>query len=290
MAKSMTGFGRSKYENEGREYTVEIKSVNHKYCDVSIKMPRIISYLEDNVKKEVMKNISRGKIDVWINFNNYSEKGKNIHINKEVANMYIRQLKELAESAGIKQEISVIEISKFPDVLTVENIEDEELIQEELISTVSEAVQSLVSMRQIEANRLVEDLRKRMKYILNKVNEISKNSTGLIEEYIVKLESRIKEILKTDSVDKERLALETVIYADKCSIEEEITRLKSHIVQFDTLLEKENIGKRLDFLLQEMNREINTIGSKAGSLAITNLVVDVKSELENIREQVQNIE
>ena len=290
MAKSMTGFGRSKYENEGREYTVEIKSVNHKYCDVSIKMPRIISYLEDNVKKEVMKNISRGKIDVWINFNNYSEKGKNIHINKEVANMYIRQLKELAESAGIKQEISVTEISKFPDVLTVENIEDEELIQEELISTVSEAVQSLVSMRQIEANRLVEDLRKRMKYILNKVNEISKNSTGLIEEYIVKLESRIKEILKTDSVDKERLALETVIYADKCSIEEEITRLKSHIVQFDTLLEKENIGKRLDFLLQEMNREINTIGSKAGSLAITNLVVDVKSELENIREQVQNIE
>ena len=290
MAKSMTGFGRSKYEIEGREYTVEIKSVNHKYCDINIKMPRSISYLEDSVKKEVMKNITRGKVDVWINFSNYSSKGKNIHINKELANTYIQELQELAKSTGIAEEISVTEICKFPDILTVENIEDEELVYEELITTVSEAIDSLVSMRQIEGNRLVEDLSRRIEGISYKINEIFEEATGLVEEYVVKLEERIKEILKTDIVDKERLAMETVIYADKSSIEEEITRLKSHTVQFKELLSKENVGKKLDFLLQEMNREINTVGSKSGSLAITNLVVEVKTELENIREQVQNIE
>lgn len=290
MAKSMTGFGRSKYENEAREYTVEIKSVNHKYCDINIKMPRAISYLEDSVKKVVLKNISRGKIEVFINFNNYSAKGKNIHINKELANMYIQELKQLANCTEINSEISVTEISKFPDVLTIENIEDEELIKEELLMTVSKAIESLIYMRQQEGDKLKEDLKSRMNEVLEKINKIFENSTGLVEEYIVKLESRIKEILKTDIVDKQRLAMETVIYADRCSIEEEITRLKSHVAQFLELLENENVGKKLDFILQEMNREINTIGSKSASLAITDLVVDVKAQLENIREQVQNIE
>ena len=290
MAKSMTGYGRSKYENEGREYTVEIKSVNHKYCDINIKMPKSISYLEDSVKKKVMKNITRGKVDVWIGFDNHNIKDNKVCFNKELAKIYIQELKELAEETGIKEEISVTEISKLPDVLTIENIEDEETIQEELLIAVSEATESLLSMRQIEGNRLVLDLKQRMNSISNKIQKIFAYSTGLVDEYVVKLEGRIKEILKTDIVDKERLALETVIYADKCSIEEEITRLKSHVIQFERLLEEDHIGKKLDFLVQEMNREINTIASKSGSLEITNLVIEVKTELEDIREQIQNIE
>ena len=290
MAKSMTGYGRSKYENEGREYTVEIKSVNHKYSDINIKMPKSISYLEDSVKKKVMKNITRGKVDVWISFDNHNIKDNKVCFNKELAKIYIQELKELAEETGIKEEISVTEISKLPDVLTIENIEDEETIQEELLIAVSEATESLLSMRQIEGNRLVLDLKQRMDSISNKIQKIFAHSTGLVDEYVVKLEGRIKEILKTDIIDKERLALETVIYADKCSIEEEITRLKSHVIQFERLLEEDHIGKKLDFLVQEMNREINTIASKSGSLEITNLVIEVKTELEDIREQIQNIE
>ena len=290
MAKSMTGFGRYKYENEGREYTVEIKTVNHKYCDVNIKMPRSISYLEDMVRKEIVNNIIRGKVDVSISYANYSTKGKDIQINKELALVYIQELQKLAKDSGINSEISVTDISKFPDVLKIEAVEDEELISKELLNTVQKAISSLVTMRQQEGNKLVEDLKIRIDRVSDKVESIFSESTGLVEEYVVKLEERIKEILKKDVIDKDRLALETVIYADKCSVEEEITRLRSHIIQFKKQVECENVGKKLDFLLQEMNREVNTIGSKSGSLAITNLVVETKTELEDIREQVQNIE
>lgn len=289
--KSMTGFGRAKYENNDRTYNIEIKSVNHRYNDIVVKLPRSISYLEEKIKKEISSKISRGKIDIFINFENNSAEGKNIRINKELAGIYIKELKEIASVNGLNENIPITEISKFPDVLTIENTEDEDTIWKELLICLNDAIYNFLQMRENEGNRIKEDLNIRIERILNKVLEISKYSTRLVDEYVVKLETRIKEILKTDIVNKDRLAEETVIYADKCSVEEEITRLNSHINQFKELINVNTpIGKKIDFLIQEMNRETNTIGSKSGSLQITNLVIDIKAELEDIREQIQNIE
>lgn len=289
--KSMTGFGRARFENENRNYNVEIKSVNHRYNDITIKLPRSISYLEEKIKKEISSHISRGKVDVFVNFENNSAEGKNIKINKELASIYIKELKELANQNSINSEIQVTEISKFPDVLTIENLEDEDTIWNELKVVLREAIDNFIQMRENEGNKIKEDLYTRAQKVYNKVCKISEYSTGLVEDYVVKLETRIKEILNMDVVDKDRLAQEIVIYADKCSVEEEITRLKSHINQFIELLDTTTpIGKKIDFLIQEMNRETNTIGSKSGSLDITNLVIDIKTELEDIREQIQNIE
>lgn len=289
--KSMTGFGRARLERKNRTYNIEIKSVNHRYNDITVKMPKGISYLEEKVKKEISSKISRGKVDVYITFDNNSSEGKNIKINKEIASIYIKELKTLAKENDIKEDISVTEIFKFPDVLSIENVEDEELIWSELYTCLDNAITSLMEMRKREGNKIKEDLEKRIEKISEKVNEISTYSTRLVEEYVVKLETRIKEILNTDVVDKDRLAQEIVIYADKCSVEEEITRLKSHMIQFKELINMDTpIGKKIDFLIQEMNRETNTIGSKSGNLLITNLVIDIKTELEDIREQVQNIE
>ena len=289
--KSMTGFGRARLERKNRTYNIEIKSVNHRYNDITVKMPKGISYLEEKVKKEISSKISRGKVDVYITFDNNSSEGKNIKINKEIASIYIKELKTLAKENDIKEDISVTEIFKFPDVLSIENVEDEELIWSELYTCLDNAITSLMEMRKREGNKIKEDLEKRIEKISEKVDEISTYSTRLVEEYEVKLETRIKEILNTDVVDKDRLAQEIVIYADKCSVEEEITRLKSHMIQFKELINMDTpIGKKIDFLIQEMNRETNTIGSKSGNLLITNLVIDIKTELEDIREQVQNIE
>ena len=293
MLKSMTGFGRAKYQVEGREYIVEIKSVNYKYSDVSVRLPRNISYLEEFIKKEVLKNVSRGKIDVNVTFNNCSSLGKNVSVNNEIAEMYIKSLRRLVEDYGVKDDITAVNVSKMPDVLEIKSEDDEEQIKSEISIPLKEAINNFINMKQKEGNELAKDMQARIKGILNKVEKVSELSTGLIEDYVVKLEARIKEILKSNEVDKQRLEQEVVIYADKCSIAEEVTRLKSHIEQFESIInEKEyiTIGKKLDFIIQEMNRETNTIGSKANYLEITNEVINIKTEIENIREQVQNIE
>ncbi len=292
MIRSMTGYGKQSLNVEKREYQVEIKSVNHRYLDINIKLPKSISYLEDTIKKEISAKIKRGKIDVFITFENNSQEGKNITINKELAKLYIEQLKELAQEEKILNNIEVMDIAKLPDILIVKNDEEDEKIQNELIEVVQGAISKIIEMKNIEGNKIEQDLLQRIDKIENKIVEISAKSTGLIEEYVVKLEKRIKEILKTEELDKSRLAQEVVIYADKCSIEEEVTRLESHIYQFRNLISNNNetIGKKLDFLIQEMNRETNTIGSKANNLEITNGVIDIKTELEDIREQIQNIE
>ena len=280
----MTGYGKANLEKNEREYQVEIKSVNHRYLDISVKMPRVLSFLEEEVKKEIAMKVKRGKIDVFISFQNNSTEGKEIKINTELAKIYIDELKKLANQENILANIEVTEISKFPDVLSIQNKQEDETIKDELLQTVGQATENLVQMRKIEGKKIAEDLLVRIKGIQEKVKEISSLSTGLIE-------GRIKEILKNQEVDPSRLAQEVVIYADKCSVEEEVTRLKSHISQFEKLLSSdEAIGKKLDFIIQEMNRETNTIGSKANNLEITNDVIDVKTELENIREQIQNIE
>ena len=292
MIKSMTGFGRAIYENEGREYLIEIKSVNNRFSDVNIKMPRTLNYLEEKLKREILNSVSRGKVDLYITFNNNSDRGKTIKLNTEIAKKYINELKKLSKETEIIDNINIMDISKFQDILNIRIEEDsEEIIEKELMIALNEAIKSFIDMRAKEGNKIKIDLENRIKLISDKIEQISNISTGLVEEYIVKLETRIKQLLKTDVVDQTRLAQEVVIYSDKCSVEEEITRLKSHITQFLNLV-NENIavGKKLDFLVQEMNRETNTIGSKANNLEITNLVVDIKTELENIREQVQNIE
>ena len=292
MIRSMTGYGKGSLNIEGREYQIEIKSVNHRYLDINIKMPRTLSYLEEIVKKEISEKIKRGKIDVFVTFENNSQEGRNIKINKELAKIYINQLKELAQEENISSNIEVIDIAKFPEILTIKIDEEDEKIKNEIIQATKEATDKIIEMKSIEGQKIEQDLSVRIEKIENKIEEISKKSTGLIEEYVVKLEKRIKEILQTEEIDKTRLAQEVVIYADKCSIEEEITRLRSHIYQFKNLIadNNETIGKKLDFIIQEMNRETNTIGSKANNLEITNGVIDIKTELEDIREQIQNIE
>lgn len=290
--KSMTGFGRGNYENEARQYIVEIKSVNNRYSDINIKMPRNLSYLEEIVKKKIANNMTRGKADVYITFNNNSDKGKNIKLNTDIAKKYINELKKLSVEENIIDNINIMDIVRFPDVLNISVDEEaEETIQKELLIALDIALNNFVEMRTKEAEKIKLDLEERIKSVSNNVNKISKISSGLVSEYIVKLETRIKEILKTNVVDENRLAQEVVIYSDKCSVEEEITRLNSHMSQFLNLINQEGpIGKKIDFLIQEMNRETNTIGSKANNLEITNLVVDTKTEIENIREQIQNIE
>ena len=291
MIKSMTGYGRGNISKNDREYQIEIKSVNHRYLDISVKMPRQLSYLEDAIKKEISSKVKRGKIDVFITFNNNSLEGRTIKINTELAHAYVEELKKLSEKENILSDIQVTEISKYPDVLNIQNEQDDDKLKEEVIEVVNIAIDNFISMRKVEGSKISEDLLKRLDYIQEKVKEISQLSTGLIEEYVVKLETRIKEILIDQEIDKQRLAQEVVIYADKCSVEEEITRLNSHILQFKNLLNSdEAVGKKLDFIVQEMNRETNTIGSKANNLDITNRVIDLKTEIENIREQIQNIE
>lgn len=293
MIKSMTGYGKSNLVNDSKEYQVEIKSVNHRYLDMNIKMPKQLSYLEEDIKKLISSKIKRGKIEIYITFKNNNEKAIKIDINNEIARAYIKKFKKLAEEENINANIEVMDIINMPDILNVTIDEKDETIKNEILEATKKALEEITTMKRTEGEKLAKDLNCRLDKIKTKINEISSISTRLIQEYIVKLEKRIKEILKTDIVDENRLAQEVVIHADKCSIEEEITRLKSHIDQFKQMLEKneeEPIGKNLDFLIQEMNRETNTIGSKANDLEIVNGVVDIKTELENIREQIQNIE
>lgn len=291
MVKSMTGFGRGKYENEGRTYTIDIKSVNHKYSDISVKLPRFLNNVEDKIRKRVSEVISRGKVDIFVTFENFSSKGTNIRINKDLAKEYLKELKELAEETGLEYNVNLIDVSKLPEILKIEDEEDDELIANEVMIALDDALDKFVSMREFEGQKLVEDLERRIHLIEGKVEEITKYSSTLVQDYMEKLEARINELLKPGVVDENRLAQEIVIFSDKSSIEEELTRLKSHIAQFLNLIKSDStIGKKLDFLVQEINRETNTIGSKANCLEITNRVIEIKTEVENIREQIQNIE
>ena len=291
MIKSMTGYGKSNLSINSREYQVEIKTVNHKYIDTNIRIPRTISYLEEDIRKLITSKLKRGKVDISITFENYSEDGNDIRINTELAKMYIENLRKLAEEENLASNIEVTEITKLPDVLTIKSNLDEKQIKEELLQVVNDAINQLIDMRKNEGKRISEDILVKISQIEEKIEEIFALSTGLIDEYVVKLEARIKEILRTEEIDKSRLMQEVVIYADKCSVEEEITRLNSHIGQLRNLINSdEPAGKKMDFLIQEMNRETNTIGSKANNLEITNRVVDIKTILEDIREQIQNIE
>lgn len=289
--KSMTGFGRASLESNGKNYIIEIKTVNNKYSDITVKSPKRLSFMEDKIRKQIANRITRGKVEVLVSFFDFSNKSKNVVLNKEIAKEYIKQLREIADENNLSENISVVEIAKLPDILNSIDSDNDEEITSEALQCLNMALDSLIEMRKTEGENIKQDLLVRIERVQNLVDKIAENSKGIVEEYVSKLEKRVKEILKTDVVDENRIAQEAVIYADKTSIEEELTRLNSHIVQFKELVNSDGpVGKKLDFMIQEMNRETNTIGSKAGSGEITKAVIDLKVELEDIREQIQNIE
>ena len=289
--KSMTGFGRASLESNGKNYIIEIKTVNNKYSDITVKSPKRLSFMEDKIRKQIANRITRGKVEVSVSFFDFSNKSKNVVLNKEIAKEYIKQLREIADENNLSENISVVEIAKLPDILNSIDSDNDEEIASEALQCLNMALDSLIEMRKTEGENIKQDLLVRIERVQKLVDKIAENSKGIVEEYVSKLEKRIKEILKTDIVDENRIAQEAVIYADKTSIEEELTRLNSHIVQFKELVNSDGpVGKKLDFMIQEMNRETNTIGSKAGSGEITKAVIDLKVELEDIREQIQNIE
>jgi len=292
MIKSMTGFGRGKSQTDEMECLVEIKTVNHRYSDVYIKIPRQISFLEDKVREMVSKSISRGKADVFISFDDFSEDSKSVLVDESLAKAYINTVSQLRDKYDLQDDISVSLIAKFPDVLKVEKVEqDENKIWKNLREALESAIDSLLNMRQIEGEGLKNSIFEKTDLIESIVKEIGIRAPEVVKEYKSKLENRIKEIMEQQVVDENRIATEVAIFADRCSIDEELVRLSSHINQLrDTLKAGGIVGRKLDFLIQEMNREINTIGSKANDLNITKFVVDIKSELEKIREQIQNIE
>lgn len=289
--KSMTGFGRASLESNGKNYIIEIKTVNNKYSDITVKSPKRLSFMEDKIRKQIANRITRGKVEVSVSFFDFSNKSKNVVLNKEIAKEYIKQLREIADENNLSENISVVEIAKLPDILNSIDSDNDEEIASEALQCLNMALDSLIEMRKTEGENIKQDLLVRIERVQNLVDKIAENSKGIVEEYVSKLEKRVKEILKNDVVDENRIAQEAVIYADKTSIEEELTRLNSHIVQFKELVNSDGpVGKKLDFMIQEMNRETNTIGSKAGSGEITKAVIDLKVELEDIREQIQNIE
>ena len=289
--KSMTGFGRASLESNGKNYIIEIKTVNNKYSDITVKSPKRLSFMEDKIRKQIANRITRGKVEVSVSFFDFSNKSKNVVLNKKIAKEYIKQLREIADENNLSENISVVEIAKLPDILNSIDSDNDEEIASEALQCLNMALDSLIEMRKTEGENIKQDLLVRIERVQNLVDKIAENSKGIVEEYVSKLEKRVKEILKTDVVDENRIAQEAVIYADKTSIEEELTRLNSHIVQFKELVNSDGpVGKKLDFMIQEMNRETNTIGSKAGSGEITKAVIDLKVELEDIREQIQNIE
>lgn len=289
--KSMTGFGRASLESNGKNYIIEIKTVNNKYSDITVKSPKRLSFMEDKIRKQIANRITRGKVEVLVSFFDFSNKSKNVVLNKKIAKEYIKQLREIADENNLSENISVVEIAKLPDILNSIDSDNDEEIASEALQCLNMALDSLIEMRKAEGENIKQDLLVRIERVQNLVDKIAENSKGIVEEYVSKLEKRVKEILKTDVVDENRIAQEAVLYADKTSIEEELTRLNSHIVQFKELVNSDGpVGKKLDFMIQEMNRETNTIGSKAGSGEITKAVIDLKVELEDIREQIQNIE
>ena len=294
MIKSMTGFGRSEYSDGKRNITVEIKSVNHRYSDISVKMPRRYGFAEDKVKNIVKSRLRRGKIDVSIMVENITENDINIKLNEPIASQYYENLKTLQSTFELCGDISLRLLATMPDVMkAIPDVDDEEEITGAILIPVEEAAANLENMRTIEGEKLAEDLLIKGENIKTLLDKIAERAPLVVVDYTAKLRERIAELLAGSAVvPEDRILTEAAIFADKCAIDEEITRLNSHLLQLKKIIGSDNEaeGKKLDFLVQEMNREANTIGSKANDITITNYMLEIKSEIEKIREQVQNIE
>ena len=294
MIKSMTGFGRSEYSDGKRNIICEIRSVNHRYSDITVKMPRRYSFAEDKIKQTVKEKLVRGKVDVSINVENLTENDVVIKLNQLAAGQYYENLKELKEQFGLSGEIDLSLMAGMPDVLkAVPDVDDEEELTKAILVPVKEASSNLEKMRAVEGARLADDLIKKGETIKVILDQIEERSPLVVKDYMEKLRARITELLDgAAEIPEDRILTEAAVFADKCAIDEEITRLNSHLLQLKSILTgtESTVGKKLDFLVQEMNREANTIGSKANDITITNHMLNIKSEIEKIREQVQNIE
>lgn len=293
MIKSMTGFGRGESRDNIRHFVVEIKSVNHRYNDIIIKMPKHLNYIEDRIRKHIRSKISRGRVEVYINLEYIDDSGIQVQVDLPLAKSYKEAVETLNEKLCIKDKITIDLIAKFPDVIRVEKREDDEDEVWNCLKTgLEEALNKLLEMRIREGQELAKDIRLRAENIIGIVKAIEARSPEVVLEYKNKLKSRIEELLGDSyELDESRVANEVAFFADKSNIDEEIVRLYSHVNQLISTLDADvPVGRRLDFLIQEMNREANTIGSKASDIVITNKVVELKSEIEKVREQIQNIE
>lgn len=292
MIKSMTGFGRAEYADAKRKFTVEIKSVNHRYLDMAIKMPKKLNFFEAAIRNELKNYIQRGKVDVFITYEDYTENNIGIKYNKDVAEEYLKYLKQMSDEFSLDCDVRVSTLSRFPEVFTMEEIDvDEEEIWAGLQKAIQGAAEKFVDARIKEGENLRDDLIKKLDDMLSHVAYIKERAPEIIEEYKKGLEDKIKDLLGDTKVDEGRLLMEVTIFADKVCIDEEIVRLTSHIeTTKKTLIDGGSIGRKLDFIAQEMNREANTILSKANDLATSDHAIELKTEIEMVREQIQNIE
>lgn len=294
MIKSMTGFGRCETVINGREITVEIRSVNHRYFEFSCRTPRGYGFLDDKLKAYVNSKVSRGKVDVFVSVSASDELPAEVTVNHQLVAGYIKAMQEISETYKIDNDVSVVALSRFSDIYTVHKAaEDEEEIISDVLSAVDIAIESFVKMRETEGERLKADILSRANIILSIVEEIEQRSPQTVKEYEQRLLERIKQTFADNdvSVDEQRVLTEVAIFADKVAVAEETVRLRSHFEQLKEFLEyEEPVGRKIDFIIQEMNREANTIGSKVQDAILAHKVVDIKSEIEKIREQVQNIE
>lgn len=292
MIRSMTGYGRGENMENDRRFVVEIKSVNHRYNDISIKLPRFMNAMEDAIRKRIMEEIARGKTDVYITFETFSADDMLVKVNQALAGAYVEKINELKMHYGLCSEDTLGLVAKFADVITVERIqEEEEVLWKTLLPALDGAIEKFVQMRKREGNALAEDILKKRSHIQELTGLIKGRSPFVTEQYQQKLQSRLKELLQTVEIDPQRIAQEVAVFADRSCIDEELIRLESHIQQLKEILHQGGqVGRKLDFLVQEMNREANTIASKANDMEITRCTIELKSEIEKIREQVQNIE
>ncbi len=293
MIKSMTGYGRAVETVNGREFTVELRSVNNRYLDCTVKMPRSVSFAEDAVKQAVKQSVSRGKVDVFITIKSESAADTTISLNKPVLEGYLAAMRQMVEDYDdIHDDISVSVLSRLPEVYTVEKPEvDEDALKQDLLSIVSKALANYDAMRAAEGQALDADLRSRGNTILELVSQVEAGNAQTVIDYRTRLENKLKEVLANTNIDESRILTEAAIFADKVAVDEETVRLRSHLDQMNAMLTSGGaVGRKLDFLLQEMNREANTIGSKCTDVRLARIVVEIKAELEKIREQTQNIE
>ena len=292
MIKSMTGYGRAVETVNGREFTVELRSVNNRYLDCAVKLPRSVSFAEEAVKQAVKQSVSRGKVDVFITIKSENSDDTKITLNTSVLEGYLTAMRQMVNEFGVRDDISVSTVSRLPEVFSVEKPEvDEDQLKSDLMSVVDKALAGYDAMRAVEGQALDADLRRRGNTILELVSQVEAGNAQTVVDYRTRLENKLKEVLANTAIDESRILTEAAIFADKGAVDEETVRLRSHLQQMNSMLTAGGaVGRKLDFLLQEMNREANTIGSKCTDVKLARIVVDIKAELEKIREQTQNIE
>ena len=290
--KSMTGYGRNVETRNGREFTVELRSVNNRYLDCSVRLPRMLTFAEEAVKQAVKATVSRGKVDVFITLRTEGGEEAQVSLNKTVVEGYLMAMRQMVSECGVKDDISVSTLSRLPEVFSVEKPQvDEDELLGDLMAVVNGALANYDAMRTTEGQALDKDLRTRGQAILELVSQVEAGNAQTVIDYRTRLENKLREVLENTSIDESRILTEAAIFADKVAVDEETVRLRSHLKQMETMLTGGGaIGRKLDFLLQEMNREANTIGSKCTDVKLARIVVDIKAELEKIREQTQNIE